>query len=60
MKNKKILFMLILIIIILGVIAYFIFNKVQENKPESEITEYIPEEEIDEKRIKTNSGVIIF
>lgn len=47
MKNKKILVILILIIIILGAIGYFIYQKIQENKQANEITEYIPEEEID-------------
>lgn len=47
MKNKKILFVLILIIIILGLVGCLIFKKIQENKEQNEITEYIPEQEID-------------
>ena len=45
MKNKRILIILILIII-LGVAGYLIYQKTQENKQGNEITEYIPEEEI--------------
>lgn len=47
MKNKKIIIILIAIIIILGVIGYFIYQKIEQNKQQSQITEYIPEEEID-------------
>lgn len=47
MKNKKIFIVLIIIIIILGVIGYFIYQKIEENKQQNQITEYIPEEEID-------------
>lgn len=47
MKNKKILIVLIIVIIILGLIGWFVYQKVQENKKENQITEYIPEEEID-------------
>ena len=47
MKNKRIVAILMLIIIILGVIGYFIFGKIQENKEQEQMTEYIPEEEID-------------
>lgn len=45
MKNKRILIILILIIV-LGVAGYLIYRKTQENGQENEITEYVPEEEI--------------
>jgi len=44
MKNKKVIVLLVLVILILGVVGYFVFGEVQE---QVEITEYIPEEEID-------------
>lgn len=47
MKNKKILIALIIVIIILGLIGWCVYQKIRENKQENEITEYIPEEEID-------------
>lgn len=47
MKNKKILIILIIVIIILGLIGWFIYQKVQQSKQQNQITEYIPEEEID-------------
>lgn len=59
MKNKQIIFISILLIIVIATISYFVFGKVQEDKQENEITEYIPQQEIDEKRIKTNSGIFI-
>ena len=52
MKNKRIVAILMLIIIILGVIGYFIFGKIQENKEQEQMTEYIPEEEIDIVRMR--------
>lgn len=45
MKNKKVLIILI-VIIILVVAGFLIYQKIQENKQENQITEYIPEEEI--------------
>ncbi len=47
MKNKKIIVIFLLLIIILGIIGYIIYHTLQENKQSSQITEYIPEEEID-------------
>lgn len=60
MKNKRIIAILGLMIIIIATISYFVFNKIQENKQKDEMTEYIPQKEIDEKRIKTNCSIFIF
>ena len=46
MKNKKVIGLLVLVIVILGVVGYFVFGEAQENKGQVEITEYVPEEEI--------------
>ena len=51
MKNKKILIILILIII-LGVAGFLIYQKTQENKQENQIKEYIPEEEITTDKLR--------
>ncbi len=59
MKNKRFVIILILLFIVVATISYFVFGKIQENKQGDEITEYIPEQEIDEKRIKANSGIFI-
>ena len=45
MKSKKILITLI-IIIILGIAGFIIYQKIQENKQNNQISEYVPEEEI--------------
>ena len=52
MKNKKILVILIIIIVILGVCSYIIYNKIQKNKEISDISEYIPEEEITQEQLR--------
>lgn len=59
MKDKRIVVILILIVIIVATISYFVFGKMQEGKQENEITEYIPQQEIDEKRIKANCSIFI-
>lgn len=60
MKNKRFVIILILLFIVVVVISYFVFGNIQENKQKNEITEYIPEQEIDEKRIKANRCIPIF
>ena len=46
MKSKKIIIILLVIIFILGLVGYFIYQKIVESKKQEEIVEYIPEEEI--------------
>lgn len=46
MKNKKVIIILIAIIIILSIVGYLIYQKIKQNKEQNQITEYIPEEEI--------------
>lgn len=60
MKNKRIIAILSLMIIIIATISYFVFNMIQENNQEDEITEYIPQQEIDEKRTEANCSIFIF
>lgn len=52
MKNKKILIILTIIIIILGGVGYCIYEKISKNKYQEEIIEYVPEEEITASQLR--------
>lgn len=60
MKNKKVIITLLVIVLILGAIGYFIYQKIQENKQEKEMTEYIPEEEIDNAGLRQTVVSVYF
>ena len=51
MKKEKVIFIAIIIIVILGGVSYFIYQKIKEKENEI-IKEYIPEEEISEEQLR--------
>lgn len=52
MNNKRTLIILIAIIIILGIIGYYINIQIQKNKEKNQIIEYTPAEEITEEQLR--------
>ena len=60
MKNKKVLLILISIIIILGLVGYFISTKINQKKEQEKITEYIPEEEITVEQLRQTTVSLYF
>ena len=52
MKNKKIILLFSVLLIIIFVVGFFAIKYVKENKTNEEIREYIPEEEISEEQLR--------
>lgn len=60
MRNKKVFIILIVMIIVLGGIGYYIYEKVEISKTEQKMTEYTPEPEITRRATKANCHIVIF